>query len=80
MILSTRVGFRPKRRMSSEGEDRAHGAMDVDYGALAIIAKPLATGKLQRRILKTVKKAAKGKCLKRGVKEVVKCIRKGGKG
>lgn len=54
--------------------------MDLDYGTLAVISKPLATGKLQRRVLKAVKKAAKEKGLKRGVKEVVKCIRKNGKG
>lgn len=63
--------------MSSDGEDQV---MAVDYTSLAVIAKPLAQGKLHRRLLKLVRKAAKDKTLKRGVKEVVKCIRKNAKG
>ncbi|KAK4768139.1 hypothetical protein SAY87_003280 [Trapa incisa] len=48
--------------------------------ALAPIAKPLAGKKLCKRTLKLVRKAAEHKCLKRGVKEVVKSIRRGNKG
>ncbi|KAL6175374.1 hypothetical protein ACLB2K_052015 [Fragaria x ananassa] len=48
--------------------------------ALAPIAKPLAGKKLGKRTLKLVRKAAEHKCLKRGVKEVVKSIRRGQKG
>ncbi|KAF5207212.1 H/ACA ribonucleoprotein complex subunit 2-like protein [Thalictrum thalictroides] len=48
--------------------------------ALAPIAKPLAGKKLSKRTLKLVRKAAESKCLKRGVKEVVKSIRRGNKG
>ncbi|GLU20295.1 hypothetical protein SLE2022_365030 [Rubroshorea leprosula] len=48
--------------------------------ALAPIAKPLAGKKLCKRTLKLVRKAAEHKCLKRGVKEVVKSIRRGHKG
>jgi H/ACA ribonucleoprotein complex subunit 2 len=48
--------------------------------ALASIAHPLAGEKLHKKLLKLVKKAAKDKCLKRGVKEVVKAIRKNTKG
>ncbi|CAL0330566.1 unnamed protein product [Lupinus luteus] len=48
--------------------------------ALAPIAKPLAGKKLSKRTLKLVRKAAQHKCLKRGVKEVVKSIRRGHKG
>lgn len=40
------------------------------------IARPLASRKLNKKILKTVKKAAGQKHLHRGVKEVVKCLRK----
>lgn len=47
---------------------------------LAPIAKPLVSKKLNKRVLKVVKKAAKTKQLKRGVKEVVKALRKGQKG
>ncbi|GER29588.1 H/ACA ribonucleoprotein complex subunit 2-like protein [Striga asiatica] len=48
--------------------------------ALAPIAKPLAGKKLCKRTLKLVRRAAERKCLKRGVKEVVKSIRRGNKG
>ncbi|KAL0382267.1 UNVERIFIED_CONTAM: H/ACA ribonucleoprotein complex subunit-like protein [Sesamum calycinum] len=48
--------------------------------ALAPIAKPLAGKKLCKRTLKLVRRAAEHKCLKRGVKEVVKSIRRGNKG
>ncbi|XP_010031371.2 H/ACA ribonucleoprotein complex subunit 2-like protein [Eucalyptus grandis] len=48
--------------------------------ALAPIAKPLAGKKLGKRTLKLVRRAAEQKCLKRGVKEVVKSIRRGHKG
>ncbi|KAI8564139.1 hypothetical protein RHMOL_Rhmol03G0158800 [Rhododendron molle] len=48
--------------------------------ALAPIAKPLAGKKLSKRIFKLVRRAAGHKCLKRGVKEVVKSIRRGNKG
>ncbi|KAG6386396.1 hypothetical protein SASPL_124628 [Salvia splendens] len=48
--------------------------------ALAPIAKPLAGKKLSKRALKLVRRAAEHKCLKRGVKEVVKSIRRGNKG
>ncbi|GMY10139.1 H/ACA ribonucleoprotein complex subunit 2-like protein [Fagus crenata] len=48
--------------------------------ALAPIAKPLAGKKLCKHTLKLVRRAAEHKCLKRGVKEVVKSIRRGHKG
>ncbi|RWR85022.1 H/ACA ribonucleoprotein complex subunit 2-like protein [Cinnamomum micranthum f. kanehirae] len=48
--------------------------------ALAPIAKPLAGKKLCKKTLKLVRKASESKCLKRGVKEVVKSIRRGHKG
>ncbi|TPX57265.1 hypothetical protein PhCBS80983_g03933 [Powellomyces hirtus] len=44
------------------------------------IAHPLASKKLTKKVLKTVKKAAKTKNVRRGVKEVVKALRKGQKG
>ncbi|PNS16572.1 H/ACA ribonucleoprotein complex subunit 2 [Sphaceloma murrayae] len=44
--------------------------------ALVPFANPLADDKNGKKVLKTVKKAAKAKCLKRGVKEVVKAVRK----
>ncbi|KAH9622088.1 hypothetical protein KSS87_005276 [Heliosperma pusillum] len=47
---------------------------------LAPISKPLASKKLCKRTFKLVRRAAEQKCLKRGVKEVVKSIRRGNKG
>ena len=44
------------------------------------IAQPLASPKLTRSLFKLVHTAAKAKLLRRGVREVVKCIRKGHKG
>mmetsp|Transcript_39114 Transcript_39114/g.74949 ORF Transcript_39114/g.74949 Transcript_39114/m.74949 type:complete len:141 (-) Transcript_39114:244-666(-) len=44
------------------------------------IAKPLAGEKLTAKVLKVVKKAAKRKQMKRGVKEVVKALKKSQKG
>lgn len=44
------------------------------------IAKPLASKKLTKRVYKTAKKATKAKSIRRGVREVVKSLRKGEKG
>ncbi|QPG74549.1 snoRNA-binding protein [Brettanomyces nanus] len=53
---------------------------DKRLPALVPFAKPLASKKLNKKILKTVKRASKCKHVKRGVKEVVKALRKGDKG
>ena len=53
--------------------------MDPETG-LAVIAKPLADKKLAKKALKVVKRAAKAKMIKRGIKEVQKAIRKHQKG
>ncbi|PIA63377.1 hypothetical protein AQUCO_00201011v1 [Aquilegia coerulea] len=63
----------------SEAEKSAHKERKK-IQALAPIAKPLAGKKLSKKTLKLVRKAAESKCLKRGVKEVVKSIRRGNKG
>ncbi|OMJ18942.1 H/ACA ribonucleoprotein complex subunit 2 [Smittium culicis] len=47
---------------------------------LSPISFPLADSKLKKKLLKVVKKAAKHKHVKRGIKEVVKGLRKGEKG
>ncbi|KAK2950255.1 putative H/ACA ribonucleoprotein complex subunit 2 [Blattamonas nauphoetae] len=49
-------------------------------GALVPIAKPLANPKFTKKVLKVVKTNSKSKQLRRGVKEVVKSIRKGKRG
>lgn len=45
-----------------------------------MVAKPLASRKTTKKIHKLVKKASQSKFVRRGVKEVVKAIRKGEKG
>jgi hypothetical protein len=47
------------------------------HGEVSIVAVPLAGKKLCKKIYKLSKKAAASKILKRGVKEVVKALRKG---
>lgn len=47
---------------------------------ISIISKPLASKKLTKKLYKLVKKSTKVKATKRGVKEVVKALRKGVKG
>eukprot|EP01040_Poterioochromonas_malhamensis_P006858 gene6858-7394_t len=47
---------------------------------VSVIAKPLAPKKTTKKIHKLVKKASQSKFVRRGVKEVVKALRKGEKG
>lgn len=47
---------------------------------VSVIAKPMASRKLTKRLYKITKKAKKAKKLKRGVREVVKGLRKNEKG
>lgn len=47
---------------------------------ISVIAKPLANKKVTKKAYKVIKKATKCKSTKRGVKEVVKALRKGEKG
>ena len=64
---------------SPAAEVAADGVLEKKV-VLSPIAVPLADAKLKKRTLKLVKKAAQGKQLKRGVREVVKALRKGSKG
>eukprot|EP00897_Mesotaenium_endlicherianum_P006075 jgi/Mesen1/5496/ME000276S04627 len=68
--------------MASEADDEQKKKEKEQLRILSLspIAKPLAGKKLSKKALKVVKKAAKTKQLKRGVKEVVKALRKGQKG
>jgi H/ACA ribonucleoprotein complex subunit 2 len=47
---------------------------------VSAIAKPLASKKTTKKLHKLVKKASQAKFVRRGVKEVVKALRKGSKG
>nr|CAA08990.1 nhp2+ protein [Schizosaccharomyces pombe] len=71
--------------MAKDKKDHKHsGSTEDEYDsylpALMPIAKPLAPKKLNKKMMKTVKKASKQKHILRGVKEVVKAVRKGEKG
>lgn len=56
------------------------GEEEESVVVLSPIANPLAKDKLVKKILKLVKAASKDKIVRRGVKEVVKAVRKGEKG
>lgn len=55
-------------------------AFEVPVDAITPIAHPMANAKLQKKLLKTVKKSSRARQLKRGVKEVIKALRKGEQG
>lgn len=61
---------------------KEEGADHYDERLPAVLpfSHPLASKKLNKKVLKTVKRASKSKQAKRGVKEVVKALRKGDKG
>ncbi|XP_071385986.1 H/ACA ribonucleoprotein complex subunit 2-like protein [Centroberyx affinis] len=72
-----------KEKGAVEAEEAA-GGNEKSYQELIAninpIAQPLATRKLSKKLYKCVKKAAKLKQIRRGVKEVQKFINKGEKG
>ncbi|PNW71840.1 hypothetical protein CHLRE_16g690500v5 [Chlamydomonas reinhardtii] len=61
---------------ASEGGDN----YDAKVKFCSVIAKPLADEKLCKKVYKLCKKASKRKQIRRGVKEVVKALRKNAKG
>lgn len=69
-----------KEKVAAEGKDvdmtDDKDTYDIKASTVCAIASPLAPKKLNKKILKTIKKAAKAKHVKRGVKEVVKALRK----
>ncbi|KAK1272418.1 H/ACA ribonucleoprotein complex subunit 2-like protein [Acorus gramineus] len=66
--------------MGSDSEAEKAQEKKKKVAALAPIARPLAGKKLSKKTLKLVRRASEHKCLRRGVKEVVKSIRRGNKG
>lgn len=69
-----------KDKAKGEAKEKPEMSYDDKKKLVNEIAKPLADEKLCKKVLKLCKKAAKRKQLKRGVKEVVKAIRKNTKG
>jgi H/ACA ribonucleoprotein complex subunit 2 len=72
-----------KNKEAKEPE-AAEGGEGPSYEAktkfCSVIANPLADEKLCKKVLKLCKKASKRKAIRRGVKEVVKALRKKQKG
>jgi len=52
----------------------------TEVSNLSAIAKPLASEKLEKKLLRLTKKATKDQLVRRGIKEVVKAARKNEKG
>ena len=74
-----------KKDKAEKKQKAAAGDEDEDESStkqrlVSPIATPLAGKKLAKKALKTVKKAAKAKMIRRGVKEVVKALKKGDQG
>ncbi|KAH8046847.1 hypothetical protein JL721_12296 [Aureococcus anophagefferens] len=65
------------RRVAVDADDETY---EERLAALSPISTPLADEKLTKKLHKLVKKASSAKALRRGVKEVVKAIRKGATG
>ncbi|XP_060075498.1 H/ACA ribonucleoprotein complex subunit 2-like protein [Ylistrum balloti] len=72
------------KKRKSEGAEEEGGdskeAWNSKIEHLNAISKPLAPRKLSKRLYKAIKKAAKQKQLRKGVREVQKFVRKGEKG
>ncbi|KAI0024118.1 L30e-like protein [Xylariomycetidae sp. FL0641] len=66
----------PSKDSDDEEGVAKKASMAPVVGALVPFARPLADDKGTKKVMKSVRKAAKNKCLKRGVKEVVKALRK----
>lgn len=71
-------------RMGKDKAEKAEAGEEVAYDTkvkfCSVIANPLADEKLSKKVLKLCKKASKRKQIRRGVKEVVKALRKKQKG
>ncbi|RYP58950.1 hypothetical protein DL770_010324 [Monosporascus sp. CRB-9-2] len=68
--------IRTDKGEDGEKDEKKTTVLQPVVGALVPFARPLADEKGTKKIMKTVRKAAKHKTLKRGVKEVVKSLRK----
>merc|ERR1711865_654209 len=69
------MGVFEQKYKSSMSDDE-----DVKEVEVQVFATPLADDKLTKKLFKCIKKATKAKQVLRGVKEVVKAVRKGTKG
>ena len=67
-------------KSSSSGAEKVEKTYEERCKAVNIIAQPLASKKSTKKAHKLVKKASQAKIIRRGVKEVVKGLRKGEQG
>ncbi|PNH04466.1 H/ACA ribonucleoprotein complex subunit 2 [Tetrabaena socialis] len=74
------MGKSTKSEKSGEEKGEQGGDYEQKKKFCSIIAKPLAEEKLCKKVYKLAKKASKRKQIRRGVKEVVKALRKNSKG
>mmetsp|Transcript_26920 Transcript_26920/g.27153 ORF Transcript_26920/g.27153 Transcript_26920/m.27153 type:complete len:146 (+) Transcript_26920:119-556(+) len=63
--------------MADEEDAAEQNSYDEKVKYISVIAQPLANRKTTKKLHKLVKKASQSKFVKRGVKEVVKALRKG---
>ncbi|KGO72679.1 Ribosomal protein L7Ae/L30e/S12e/Gadd45 [Penicillium italicum] len=76
IVSEAMEGLEQTSAVAVKGEGEVDAAVDRPVGALVPFANPLVEDKQAKKVLKSVKKAAVNKSLKRGVKEVVKALRK----
>ena len=72
-----------KEKRAEESDDEQETTLKDDYKErlfVSPIADPIAQDKLEKKLLKLVKKGMKEKLVRRGVKETVKAVRKGNAG
>lgn len=72
------MGKAEKSEITEKGEQG--GDYESKKRFCSVIAKPLADEKLCKKVYRLAKKASKRKQIRRGVKEVVKALRKNSKG
>ena len=65
---------------AAAGKPKAEKTYEERLKACSAISKPMATKKQTKKLHKLVKRGAGAKCVRRGVKEVIKGLRKGVKG
>jgi H/ACA ribonucleoprotein complex subunit 2 len=73
-------GGKVKKDDGAEKESSSTPSYEDRCKAVNVISKPLASKKSTKKLHKLIKKASSAKNIRRGVKEVVKGIRKGDKG
>ena len=78
--ISERTGTSTPASMAETSEEKTSKSYEERCEAVNVIAHPLASRKSTKKAHKLVKKAASVKHIRRGVKEVVKGLRKGESG